>query len=425
MVLYARIDHPYFRKMIGSGFSGTFEDFELIDLIEVSCYSGKPTTILVSEGNRKGVVNIDKGLVLHAAVAGKQGMEALYELVRWRNGKVELKSGIPPEIPRTVTTRTDHVMMMAVQQLDERLAGAGELAKEPGSRFNSVVAGEIRDQILARARRRRWFRILRKVALVSAGIIILGLVLYLAAGNRDKIAGFVSSFSESRSIPEEGGTVLIPPGEFIYGDGVRVRLDSFDIDRTEVTIGQYAEFLTAIRDRSDYDHPAQPIAKRGHSNAEWEALYKAASSGSEFQGVRVTRSFPAVFLDWFDAYAYAKWKGRRLPSEQEWEKAARGTDGRRFPWGSEESSTKANTFNGDPTKKWAEAGSFPEDRGPYGVFDMAGNVSEWTGSWDENQAVVRGGNFGNPNAEISRRVIKEDPLTLSDRIGFRTAGSGR
>ena len=124
MVLYARIDHPYFRKMIGSGFSGTFEDFELIDLIEVSCYSGKPTTILVSEGNRKGVVNIDKGLVLHAAVAGKQGMEALYELVRWRNGKVELKSGIPPEIPRTVTTRTDHVMMMAVQQLDERLAGA-------------------------------------------------------------------------------------------------------------------------------------------------------------------------------------------------------------------------------------------------------------------------------------------------------------
>jgi formylglycine-generating enzyme required for sulfatase activity len=311
--------------------------------------------------------------------------------------------------------------MMVVQRLDEQLSATGEAGNEPRSRFNSVVAGEIRDQILARARRRRWLKALRKSAVLGGGVILLGLLLGLAAGNRDKIAAYLSSLSPAKSIQATETRVLVPAGEFIYGDGARVNLNSFDIDRTEVTIAQYAEFLKAAGNRRDYDYPAQPIAKNGHTNPQWEALYRAASAGAEFQGVRVDGNFPAVFLDWFDAYAYAKWKGRRLPSEQEWEKAARGTDGRRFPWGSDESS-KANTFEGDATRKWAAAGSFPGDRSPYGVFDMGGNVSEWTDTWDENRVVVRGGNFGNANAEITRRVIREEPSVLSDRIGFRTAG---
>jgi hypothetical protein len=371
------------------------------------------------------VVNIDKGQVLHAAAAGIQGIEALYEIVRWRNGKVELKSGIPLNTPTTVSARTDLVLMEVVQRLDEGLADESAPAQERGSRFNSVVAAEIREQILERARRRRVFGTLRRVAGVSALIVILGLGLYLALGNREKISGLLSSYSQPQPSRPVGGTALIPAGEFVYGDGLRVRLHTFDIDKTEVTIGQYEEFLQAVGNSREYDHPAQPIPKRGHSNPDWEAFSQAANARAEFQGVRVTKSFPAVFLDWFDACAYAKWKGRRLPSQQEWEKAARGTDGARFPWGSDESSTKANTFNGEPTRKWAETGSFTEDRSPYGVFDMAGNVSEWTASWDDNQVVVRGGNFGNPNAEISRRVVKEDPLTESDRIGFRTAGAGR
>ena len=239
--------------MIGHGFSGTFENFRFVDLVEVSCYSGKPTTILLAEGNRKGVVYIDKGQVIHAAVGGKQGLEALYELVSWGNGKVELKSGIPAKAPKTVNARTDHVIMMVVQRLDEQLSASGEAGNEPRSRINSVVASEIRDQILARARRRRWLKALRKAAVLGGGVIFVGLLLGLAAGNRDKIAAYLSSLSPAKSIPATEIRVLVPAGEFIYGDGARVNLNSFDIDRTEVTIAQYAEFLKAVGNRRDYD----------------------------------------------------------------------------------------------------------------------------------------------------------------------------
>jgi formylglycine-generating enzyme required for sulfatase activity len=139
------------------------------------------------------------------------------------------------------------------------------------------------------------------------------------------------------------------------------------------------------------------------------------------EGVRINVNFPAVFINWFDAYAYAKWKGRRLPSEQEWEKAARGTGGQRFPWGSDERIGAANVYRGDPKQKFAASGGYPQDRSPYGVLDMAGNVSEWTGSVDQSgNPVIRGGNFGNFSADLTRRVTNQRTLTLSDRIGFRT-----
>jgi formylglycine-generating enzyme required for sulfatase activity len=140
------------------------------------------------------------------------------------------------------------------------------------------------------------------------------------------------------------------------------------------------------------------------------------------EGVKININFPAVYIDWFDAYAYAQWKGRRLPTEQEWEKAARGAAGQRYPWGPEERVGAANIYRGDPRQKWAIPGKYPEDRSRYGVLDMAGNVSEWTGSVDQSgNPVIRGGNFGNWSEDITRRVTNRRSLTLSDRIGFRTA----
>jgi formylglycine-generating enzyme required for sulfatase activity len=411
--------------MAGTGFSGTFEDFGLIDLIEVSCSSGKPTTIHIREGNRKGMIYIDKGQLVHAAAGRKRGLEAVYEIVTWRTGRVELKSGIPSDTPKTIAARTDYVMMEMTRQLDQIRAGfgTGELRPEQVSRLNSVVASEIRDQIIGRARRRRRLRALQRAALAFGLLVLASLATYFAGLNREMIVGYLGNvFPKQAAGNGVGEVVEIPAGEFIYGEGQRLYLDRFNIDRTEVTIGQYEEFLKAIGSRQAFDYDGQPAIKIGHANPMWEKLYQAARSGEVLDGVVVNLNFPAVFVDWFDAYAYAKWKGRRLPTEQEWEKAARGIDGRRFPWGNREASSKGNVYTGDPTRKWMPAGSFPEDRSPFGMFDSGGNVSEWTSSLENGFPVVKGGNFGNPSADLVRRVVSERSDVLSDRIGFRTVG---
>ena len=116
-------------------------------------------------------------------------------------------------------------------------------------------------------------------------------------------------------------------------------LPAFWIDQYEVTIGQYAQFLDALKAASDGRRPqvrgAQYPPGHSHENIQWNNLYDVAKSGGRYNGAPVDLDCPAVFVDWFDAYAYAKWKGHRLPTEQEWEKAARGTDGRAFPWGND------------------------------------------------------------------------------------------
>ena len=142
--------------------------------------------------------------------------------------------------------------------------------------------------------------------------------------------------------------------------------------------------------------------------------------------VKFTPNFPAVFIDWFDAYAYSKWKGRRLPTEEEWEKAARGEKGLRYPWGNSFQHGAANLAgNGSQILGWTAVGVWPLDRSQYGVFDMAGNVSEWTGTWAENgNPVVRGGNFLNTEGETTRRVVNLLPETIDARIGFRAVGRG-
>ena len=105
-------------------------------------------------------------------------------------------------------------------------------------------------------------------------------------------------------------------------------LKAFWIDEYEVTIGQYAQFLDAIKANpaATQESPDAPRTHR-HDNVQWLALYSVAKSGGLYNEAPVDLNCPAVFVDWFDAYAYAKWKGHRLPTQQEWEKAARGTDG--------------------------------------------------------------------------------------------------
>jgi formylglycine-generating enzyme required for sulfatase activity len=96
----------------------------------------------------------------------------------------------------------------------------------------------------------------------------------------------------------------------------------------------------------------------------------------------------------------------------------------RYPWGDRFERGAANLLgSGGQILGWTAVGRWPRDRSQYGAFDMAGNVSEWTGTWAENRnPVVRGGNFLNTEAETTRRIVNLSPETVDPRIGFRTAG---
>jgi len=171
--------------------------------------------------------------------------------------------------------------------------------------------------------------------------------------------------AEEEEMERRAGMVLIEAGEFWMGsnDGRenekprrRVYLDGFYIDRYEVTNSQYEKFMKAT----------------GHEAPEFWSDW---SSNEPEQ--------PVVGVSWHDAEAYCKWAGRRLPTEAEWEKAARGTDGRKYPWGNgEPDGSKANYyFWWIFFTRTAHVGSYPKGVSPYGVHDMAGNVWEWVADW--------------------------------------------
>jgi formylglycine-generating enzyme required for sulfatase activity/DNA-binding NarL/FixJ family response regulator len=248
--------------------------------------------------------------------------------------------------------------------------------------------------------------------------------------------------------------IEIPGGDFIYQDGQKLSLPSFAIDEFEVTIGQYAEFLKYLEqypdEASKFDHPAQPKGK-SHVPAAWAdqdlatgpmlGYYARAQRWGKYHDASLDVNCPVFGVDWFDAFAYANWKGRRLPTEQEWEKAARGTQGFKYPWGNEPDVTKANSgADLDPNpkkggetdgyKRWSPVDAKAGDKSPFGVVGMAGNVSEWTASFDTDPRapddkipVIRGGNWRNPDYSVTRRILLLTDLQADDALGFRTVSN--
>ena len=128
-------------------------------------------------------------------------------------------------------------------------------------------------------------------------------------------------------------------------------------------------------------------------------------------------------VTWKEAQLFCEILGKRLPTEQEWEKSARGTDGRRYPWGNVFEPERANAQN--RMKETTPVGQFPDGRSPYGLQDMAGNVMEWTSSEEQKAKVFRGGSWGSPPEEVQvtfRNSI--GPAHDLFDLGFRCAKDG-
>lgn len=157
---------------------------------------------------------------------------------------------------------------------------------------------------------------------------------------------------------------VIPEGKFAMGTDYKnadaasrpqhvVNLKAYRIDKYLVTNAQYARFVTATGHRPP---------------ADWK-------NGKAQDG---TLLLPVTMVNWYDATAYAKWAGKRLPTEAEWEKAARGTDGRRWPWGNDMDPARLNTYYNVGSASIVT--TYANGVSPYGVYDMAGNVDEWVDS---------------------------------------------
>jgi CheY-like chemotaxis protein len=219
----------------------------------------------------------------------------------------------------------------------------------------------------------------------------------------------------------------------------------YAIGKYEVTIGQYAEFLEAAArtDPRPWQHRSQPPSKKTHKPPQWDEAYAAAKSGGMFDNEPISLNHPVTRVDFWDAWAYAQWKGERLPTSDEWEFAARGSENFLYPWGNEPRSTDANL--GDDRKEvdggvldgYNSTSPVDEpatDTSPFGVVGLLGNVQEWTGTFERHPElpdvrvpIVRGGHYGiksNPRL-LTDRIFPDSPSDTALARGFRTASDGK
>lgn len=269
---------------------------------------------------------------------------------------------------------------------------------------------------------------------------ILSFGLFIFVGMLSAGVGNAGSTLPAEIVSDKDGAplVLIPEGVFPMGvpkaardGGVderpnhEVYLDAFYMDKYEVTNMRYLQFVTETGHRPP-QHPTDPTKNL------WQGNMMPETVGD----------LPVINVDWYDAEAYCRWAGRRLPTEAEWEKAAKGNHDWRFPWGDVEPTDRHLNFNqvwrGEATL--VPVGIYEKGKSPYGVYDVAGNVWEWVADWydpnyyakspkrnpkgpsDGVYKTVRssGWQVETPQVRIFTR-IKSKPLERNHSTGFRCA----
>jgi formylglycine-generating enzyme required for sulfatase activity len=280
----------------------------------------------------------------------------------------------------------------------------------PAGNLAASVAAEVH-RIAADFMRKRLKRLAAALLIVIA---VAGGFFYLhEARNKGELIG-----------KDGAPAVLIPAGSFVMGDDENsprrdIYLDAFYMDKYEVTVSRYAKFLKST----------------GNVGApeEWETV--DLQNGAEL---------PVVGVDWHDADSYCRWAGKRLPTESEWEKAARGSDERKYPWGNDVPTPEHAIFGKpyqNPVYKdgVAAVGRHSKGTSPFGIHDLSGNVSEWVADWFAEgfsradvrnpkgaekgtvKAIRGGGWYDPPERLIIAKRWYANPDQRSDDLGFRCA----
>ncbi len=224
--------------------------------------------------------------------------------------------------------------------------------------------------------------------------------------------------------------LYVPAGDFLMGSNDSdalassdekpqhtVYLDAFWIDKTEVTNAMYAKCVSA--------GACQPPGGNG------------SNTRNSYYGNSQYDNYSVINVSWNDATAYCQWVGRRLPTEAEWEKAARSTDGRIYPWGNASPDPTLLNFNQN-INDTTEVGKYPSSASPYGALDMAGNVREWVADWYDpsyyanslaenptgpssgDRRVLRGGSWLNPWRDVrGANRYRDVPDIRNYDVGFR------
>ena len=196
--------------------------------------------------------------------------------------------------------------------------------------------------------------------------------------------------------------VKIPAGEFLFGDNKQRRIikNDYRIAKYPVTNVQYKKFID--------DNPNHNLPEH------WDKTNRVFPSGKG--------DHPVVNISWFDAQAFCEWAGCRLPTEEEWEKAARGTDGHKYPWGEDWLYGKYCNSQEARIQETTPVDGFPEGVSPFGVWDMCGNVWEWTDTKNYNgDYIMRGGSWNSNSYRVrSASRLRGNPNNhLNDYVGFR------